>query len=139
MKSKWNIFLPVLLISFSSAVSYAETNPCQSDVEKYCSDASSKDPREIGKCLESHASDLTAECSSFHEKMKARHEAFHQQIKKLEESCKNDSSQYCPDLRGPQQMGCLVQNTANLSDSCKTQVEQMKTAHQRVKPSSSSQ
>jgi hypothetical protein len=94
---------------------------------------------EIGKCLKDRGNDVSDSCHSFLEKMKLQHDAFREQIEKLVETCRTDSEQLCPNLFGPQQMGCLVQNSAKLSESCKTQVDHMKSAHQSMKTLRNSQ
>lgn len=134
MKSKIFFSVPFLFCILFSSVSQA-ADPCQTDIDKFCSGVSQDNRMEIGKCLKDHDTELSESCVAFRSQMNARRQAFHQQIQQLDTACQTDAEQLCPDLNGPQKMGCLVQNSSKLSETCKTQVDHMKSAHHPMRTS----
>jgi len=95
--------------------------PCRADVEKFCQDVKPGGGRLVD-CLKAHENDLSAECKAAGQKA---HERFAQARKDFESACDQDRQKLCKDAKpGREMMECFRQHNDQLSDSCKSMIQE---------------
>lgn len=99
-----SIFNLIVIINFIPASSaYGNTKdlrdfneigygPCAKDIKKFCGSAVAKNKREIGKCLRQHEDQLSLECKTKRDELRAKYKKIVQSIRM---SCSKDIEKYC--------------------------------------------
>ncbi|MBI1811069.1 MAG: hypothetical protein HY035_01100 [Nitrospirae bacterium] len=114
---KWfAVIIAVLCLSLLAGTGvFAENKerPCADDVAKFCKDVQ-PGGEGIAKCLKEHANELSPGC-------KENIAATKQKMQAFSETCKNDMSKFCKDVKpgGGQILQCLKQHESELSPECK--------------------
>ncbi|MBI3546869.1 MAG: hypothetical protein HY081_09825 [Gammaproteobacteria bacterium] len=112
----WELFsLPALAAESSKA--------CAEDIKKFCGDVK-PGKGQMHHCMAQHESELSPACKAEKQEMKAKAEKFHA-------ACKGDVDKFCKDMKpgGGRMLSCLKRNQADLSDTCREQMQQAKAAH----------
>lgn len=102
---------------------------CRAEAEKLCPGL--KPGEGLGKCVDEHLSELSAQCQEHHKKMKAMHEAKKEGRKEAvdaaKEACAADHDKFCKGLEpGKGLFKCMKEHESELSEGCKSAVASMK-------------
>lgn len=110
------IFLGLMIVCGLS-IANAE-NPCKKDRESLCA---GKKGRDVMECMMSNKDKLSAECKSFHEKVKG-------EMKEVREACNADMAKFCSDVKPGKgaKMKCAKENKEKFSAACQKEMNEMK-------------
>lgn len=78
------------------------------------------------KCMEEHADQLSPECKEFRAQAK-------EDVKEVVAACQSDAEKLCAGKEKKALIRCLRQNKSKLSDSCKSEIKEMKAKHHKRK------
>ena len=102
---------------------------CRAEAEKLCPGL--KPGEGLGKCVDEHASELSAACQEHHKQMKARHSEKKEQRQEaraeVKEACATDQEKLCKGLEpGKGLFKCMKEHESELSEGCKAAIGEFK-------------
>ena len=104
---------------------------CRAEIEKVCPGV--KKGKELGKCVEEHLSELSAECQEGHKnRQERRAERKERRADRKErrdaakDACAADKEKFCKEEKpGHGLFKCMKQHEAELSDGCKAAIKSL--------------
>jgi Cysteine rich repeat len=117
-------FMVIVLASFAEPPSM---KACNGDAKKFCSDVQPGNGN-VMRCLKSHETELSAECTAVWANVK-------QEVVAAIAACTPDAEKLCPGVKpgGGRVLRCLHQNESKLSPACLAEVSKMKNRSTSVK------
>ncbi|MGC2048046.1 MAG: cysteine rich repeat-containing protein [Gallionella sp.] len=120
MQMNWlAVVAGVFCLSMAAGVSAEEVDrPCMADAKKLCKDVQPGEGR-IASCMKEHEKELSPGCKENIKKVKEK-------TREIAEACKGDAEKVCKDVKPAEGriLKCLKQHEAELSPSCKEQMNQ---------------
>lgn len=125
----FKVFASSLLVLVFSSFAQAQNatpaphmghGPCAADAAKLCPGIEHGEGR-IAKCLREKKDQVSAECKAAKEKMKDA-------LQEMKEACHDDVEKFCGNVEAGRGriMKCMKKHQAEVSPSCRAEIEQMK-------------
>jgi hypothetical protein len=117
---KWPLVSSMIIacaLVVQATLANADERPCRTDIEKFCPDVNPGGGRMV-ECLQKHREELSPEC-------KVRGQQVRERIEEAHETCKEDVSKYCGEVRPGEGhiLTCLRSHDKDISPDCRASIK----------------